>query len=644
MHEQDVDIAFIQESHSTKSCERRWKNEFGGRILYDHGSSESRGVAICCDRNLDINVKEIYKSGEGRFIIANVELYGKSTILANAYAPNQDDPSFFENIFQKIDNINAEVKILGGDLNIVLQPEIDRKTCKEGEALISKSARFVNAFLEEHNWVDLWRLLNEGISEYTWRRRKPITLSRLDYFLVQQENVGLVRDCEIIPVPFSDHSFVSLHIGFSEDIRGRGYWKLNTAMLENKVYLDEMNELIDKSLELNKHKSPCHKLEILKIEISSFSQHFCKKVANEKRIKREQLRKKLKALEKKLACINLQADNSISLIEKVNIKIDDTKSELNQGELIVTQGAILRSKTKFYEMGEKSTKYFFALEKRNAKRKTMDTVLTDENRTIKGTRNVLNEQQNFYRKLYSKVNGITFQMKEKPEYTLSEINKIELDKEITLEELSIALKQTKRNKSPGIDGIPADFYKVFFPKLKCLLLDAFKESLALQRIYPSGRRGIISLSPKRNRDPRRIKSWRPIILLCADYKLLAKIIANRMKMQLEMIIHRDQTGFLYGRNLSDNLRKVIDTVRIADQRKLNKLLISIDFEKAFDKVDYEALSGALKYLNFGPNMINWTEILFKDFQLATINNGFFSDFFTPTRGLFQGNPYHVTVF
>ena len=176
------------------------------------------------------------------------------------------------------------------------------------------------------------------------------------------------------------------------------------------------------------------------------------------------------------------------------------------------------------------------------------------------------------------------------------------------------------------------------------MLDVFKECYVLKRIFSSGRCGTIVLIPKKNRDLRMVKNWRPIILLCADYKILAKVIANHFKVSLNAIIHYDQSGFLKGRSISDNIRKVIDTVRICDRKKLNAILISLDFKKAFDRVDYTALSSALKFLNFGPEIVGWIEVLYKDFSLCTMNNGYFSLPFIATRGLFQGNPFSCYSF
>ena len=132
--------------------------------------------------------------------------------------------------------------------------------------------------------------------------------------------------------------------------------------------------------------------------------------------------------------------------------------------------------------------------------------------------------------------------------------------------------------------------------------------------------GIISLIPKKNRDLRWIKNWCPIILLCVDYKILAKIIANRVKSVLDNLIGKEQSAFIKGRNINNSIRKIVDTVNYCDRKQLNSLLLSIDFEKAFDCVEYLSVEMAMKSLNFGKNIIQWTRILYDDFQLGTSLN------------------------
>ena len=111
-----------------------------------------------------------------------------------------------------------------------------------------------------------------------------------------------------------------------------------------------------------------------------------------------------------------------------------------------------------------------------------------------------------------------------------------------------------------------------------------------------------------------------------------------MKVTLGTLIHPDQSGFIAGRNLADNVRKVVDTIKYAAEQKINALLILLDFKKAFDRVEYSSLLSVLKWMNFGDTMVSWVKLLFTDFNLCTVNNGYSSEYFMPTRGLFQGNP------
>ena len=279
------------------------------------------------------------------------------------------------------------------------------------------------------------------------------------------------------------------------------------------------------------------------------------------------------------------------------------------------------------------------MEKRHAKSKVMTSIMTNENKLVSDAREVLKEQANFYATLYKKDSKVNFRT---PTFPINKLEKNEadlLEGEITQEEIALAIRQMKKDKSPGIDGLPADFYKVFYGRLKELLTDVFRECLKVKRIFTTGRTGIISLIPKKGKDLRWVKNWRPIILLCVDYKILSKIVANRIKNHLDRLVGREQTAFLKGRNITENIRKVIDTVHYCNQKQLNGLLLAIDFEKAFDRVDYQSLEKVMQVMGFGKNMVSWVQVLYNDFVLRVTNNGYFSHNINPTRGLFQGNPF-----
>ena len=121
-------------------------------------------------------------------------------------------------------------------------------------------------------------------------------------------------------------------------------------------------------------------------------------------------------------------------------------------------------------------------------------------------------------------------------------------------------------KSPGTDGLPAEFYKVFWNNISDLLLNAINYGYENGQLSISQRRGIIRLIPKKDSDPHFIKNWRPITLLNSDYTISAKAIANRMKKTLPNVINEDQTGFIKGRFIGENIKLIDHLIKFTDEK------------------------------------------------------------------------------
>lgn len=200
----------------------------------------------------------------------------------------------------------------------------------------------------------------------------------------------------------------------------------------------------------------------------------------------------------------------------------------------------------------------------------------------------------------------------------------------------------ENNKSPGIDGLSAEFYKFFWGRLKVTLHAALKYAVEIGILHRSARRGLIQLIPKKNRDLLRLNNWRPITLLNLDYKILSKALALRMKGKLPFLIDEDQSGFMQDRNISHNIRKIVDIIQIAERRKLAAILISIDFERCFDQIAFSAIERALAFFNFGPFFRQCVMTLFESSMSCVINNGYTSDYFYLEKSTKQGcciSPY-----
>ena len=148
-----------------------------------------------------------------------------------------------------------------------------------------------------------------------------------------------------------------------------------------------------------------------------------------------------------------------------------------------------------------------------------------------------------------------------------------------------ALKSMDLDKTPGADGLPAEFYKLFWKDIYIYLLSALNLAYKSGCLSITQRRRIIKLIPKKDAEPLYVKKWRPITLLNTDYKIAAKAIANRIKAVLPKLISNDQTGFMKGRFIGENTRLIDGIIQYAARHNAPGLLLFIDFEKAFDSLE-----------------------------------------------------------
>ena len=158
------------------------------------------------------------------------------------------------------------------------------------------------------------------------------------------------------------------------------------------------------------------------------------------------------------------------------------------------------------------------------------------------------------------------------------------DGKITLQECLGALRNMKIFKSPGIDGFTVEFYKFFWNDIKFPLLNCLNKSLEKGQFSVSQHQGLITCLPKEGKEKHFMKNWRPITLLCVDFKLPSSCIANRLKPILQNITSQTQKGFLRGRYIGECVRIISDLIdKLEDD--IPGLLMLVDFEKAFDTVE-----------------------------------------------------------
>ena len=668
-------------------CDTRLKDEYIDMLRNEtnmlcqascNNQVTGRGVCILTKKNIPISTNLLHTDQEGNLIIVACKYDDHEFILANIYGPNEDDPEFFERLFERLSNLHSPNVLIIGDFNVTINPLIDNLNYRQRR---NEQARHkLIEMMESYGYNDTYRHIYGDKKMYTWYNPSGPQRSRLDMCLATNAILPFIVHTKAQVAFKSDHRPILISIDFTNFERGPGYWKMNDSLLSDMDYVDRIKKCV---------KNTCAKYvshpvynnfyqDASPLEISIFSNNTpeslqdleytinphliyemllndirCETISYSVR-KKKMLTEMEKRLHNKLSVLQ---DRKSAGIQSESLENDLIEAE-NRYTAFMDDKVKKNSFTKQIQHkieGEKPTAYFCALEKNMSAQKYISRLKVKENNnevTITDQKRISKEVHKFYKLLYENKDNIEdhFEIEdflrggEHDNVFLSEVDAEALEGHITKNELLAVLKKTKNKSSPGSNGFTYGFFKFFWRDLGGFMLKAINFSYDIKNLPASQRIGIISLLPKGNKPRDQLKNLRPVTLLNTDYKLTSGCIAHRLNEVLPKIINNQQTGFVKGRFIGENIRNTFDLLELAKIKRVTGLLLLIDFEKAFDSLSFACMIKVLKYFKCKPGIIHWVETLLYDFKACINLAGNLTEFFNVSRGARQGDPLASVLF
>ena len=633
-------------------------------FFFNSNNSQSRGVDILIHRNSPINISDTWRDNDGNAIILKGLFDGSHILICGLYGPNRDSPSFFDMIFDKIESYGIDRIIVGGDWNVPQNFRLD--TLNYVTARNNGSRRVILDAMENGEYIDPFRVLHKNKVDLTWNRWGGGQGARLDFFLTSSHVGHFLEDCKSIPPFRSDHKPILLTVDFKRVSKGKGVWKFNNMLLldqdfiklaENEIKFTCSKHYVSPLFDNFINDAPPETLDtflaapLLDLESLTFDIDYdCLLTAIFNDIKNLAItyssgRRNAKSNRAKGLLLEIdrlgEGPEKNALLDEYNHIIEDMS---NEHLALVSK----LSKT----CGERPEKWFLRLEKSCNDQRFIGELIDNAGNHITSQTLIENEIRLFYKDLYSLSGRIIESPNEIVDFLppdcnppkLSEEQADFLDSDFTLEEISLFLKNTKEDSSPGYSGITYKFIKHFFTPLGHFLVRAAKD-IFRKGIFPQPLRiGIISLLPKGEKDKKYLQNWRPIVLLDSVYKIFSGVLSNRVNKVLPSIISNSQSGFVPGRSMFDSLRLVMDVIEWGKAHSQAGIIISIDYRKAFDTLSHSFIQNALYFFGFGEIFRKWIGITQNKFQVCTSHSGNISPCFYLQRGVKQGDPVSPGLF
>ncbi|GKV23593.1 hypothetical protein SLEP1_g33302 [Rubroshorea leprosula] len=511
---------------------------------------------------------------------------------------------------------------LAGDFNAVRSIE-ERAGCRG----MSAEMREFDEFIHSADLIDL-PLVGR---KYTWYDSNGQYMSRIDRFLISEgwlSNWGDVKQWGLRR-SVSDHCPVLLK---DEKIDwGPKPFKFFDAWLEQPGCKETIRKAWNSSEVYGGNGFKLkEKLKITKKALKEWSSNSIADVDS-----------KIMESEKMIAVIDEQGERSMlsnSDVEKRRYCFLYLWKLLRINERMWQQ----KSRMLWLKEGDANTKFFHRCVKGRNRRNEINCIqISGEQHT--GAKEIKKEVAKYFEDLFTeekwkrpKLEGIIFKQ-------ISGADNETLTTPFAEKEIKEAIWECGSSKAPGPDGFNFRFIKEMWEDIKVDIINFVQEFYKTGRTARGSNASFIVMIPKVE-NPQKIEEYRPISLIRVMYKIIAKLLANRLRKVLPKIIGEQHMAFIGGKQLVDGVVIANEVIEEIKRKKMKNFLFKVDFEKAYDKVCWDFIEYMMMRMGFNDIWRKWIWECLASSSVSILINGSPTNQFPVSKGLRQGDPLSPFLF
>jgi hypothetical protein len=562
----------------------------------------------------DFSVSCLWKSVSDGLVWVGTGLYGPTNDLLRRELWEQ---------LRAVQGLWSHPWCVFGDFNAVRFPS-ERLGCSR---LSSQMTDFSN-FVEASNLVDL--PLDGG--PYTWSSGSANpSMSRIDRFFISSDWEDRYPDViqKLLPRPLSDHFPLLLEVGSLA--RGKSPFRFENMWLKDEGFVDRIEAWWS-------NYSFCgppsvvlaRKLKALKEDLKQWNYHEFGNVST----KLKQLSCELEVLdckERQGGLSSMERDLRGSLLLELDRLAHLEETSWRQ-----------KSRVRWLKEGDNNTKFFHKIANSNRRRNFMeklevgDVVYTSDS-------DIRAQAVQFYESLYTEEESWRPFVDDLPFSAIGDLDRNMLDSRFEKEEIIQVVKDLQGDKSPGPDGFTMAFFQKCWRVLESDIMGFFDEFFEKGTFAYSLNATFVTLIPKKQ-NALNIKDFRPISLIGSIYKILAKVLANRLRRVLDGLVSESQNAFVGGRQTLDSVLIANECLDSRVKSRIPGVVCKLDIEKAYDHVNWDCLIYLMDRMGFGSRWKTWIRTCISSVRFSVMVNGSPSGFFGSSRGIRQGDPLSPLLF